>query len=311
MTIHCITPNPAVDVTYRVDAIAVHAVNRVTEVTERPGGKGVNVARLLAARGADVAAYGFLGGHSGELLTDLLQDLQPAIQQRWTTSQAETRRTIAVVDDADTTMFNEPGRPVTSVDWERLTATVDSQCRPGDVVTISGSLPTTSDPEQLAQLVARTRGRGATVIVDTSGSGLLAAAAAGAHVVKPNQHELLEVTGTSDVRAGITTLLDAGCHAVVASLGADGLILGTRDRTLTAALGRTLHGNPTGAGDALVAALAAGLATAATRDLATALAGALPNAVAWSAAAVLSPVAGEIDHAQADQLAHEVTTKEL
>ncbi len=311
MTVHCVTPNPAVDVTYRLDTVALHAVNRVGAVTRRPGGKGVNVARLLAARGLDVAAYGFLGGATGHQLRELLHELQPAVEQRWTDTGAGTRLTIAVVDDTDTTMFNEPGRAVSAQDWERLASAVADGCRPGDVVTVSGSLPAGSDPARLGDLVEAARARGAVVVVDTSGPGLLAAAAAGADVLKPNQHELLEVTGAVDVRSGIAALLAAGAGAVVASLGADGLILGTPDRTTTARLGRELRGNPTGAGDALVAALAAGLAAGTGAAIAVRLAEALPSAVAWSAAAVLSPVAGEIDEAVAGRFVHDVTMEDL
>lgn len=310
-TIHCVTPNPALDITYRLPAVELHQVNRVRQVTDRPGGKGVNVARLVSAHGHRTASYGFLGGAPGEQLRELLATLDPAIDQRWTATQAQTRLTIAVVDEHDTTMFNEPGRPVTDTDWDQLTDTLADSCCPGDVVTISGSLPDGSQPAQLATLVTRAKSKGAVVIVDTSGPGLLAAAQAGADVLKPNQHELLEVTGTSDVQAGITSLLAAGAGAVVASLGADGLILGTEHRTLQASLGRTLVGNPTGAGDALVGALAAGLNDQQPTDLAVGLAVALPSAVAWSAAAVLAPVAGEIDADTADLLTTHVTTKEF
>ena len=65
---------------------------------------------------------------------------------------------------------------------------------------------------------------------------------------------------------------------------------------LRAALGTPLAGNPTGAGDAAVAALAAGLARGATdRD-------ALADAVAWSAAAVLHPLAGQVRQDDIDRL---------
>ncbi|MGC3955338.1 MAG: hexose kinase [Propionicimonas sp.] len=307
MTIHCITPNPAVDITYRVDDLAVHAVNRVREVTRRPGGKGVNVARLLAARGLPAATYGFLGGGTGNQLVDLLEALQPALPQRWTFTGADTRLTIAVVDGQDTTMFNEPGRPVTAGDWDGLAATVAEHCRPSDVVTISGSLPTGAEPERLADLVRAARDAGGTVIADTSGAGLIAAARAGAQLLKPNHHELLEATAAPDLATGIRQLLDAGSQAVVVSQGAEGILLGTPTATYHAGLGQQLTGNPTGAGDALVAALAAAIAAGPDAPLVDAL----PSAVGWSAAAVLSPVAGELDQATADQLTHDVTIKEL
>jgi tagatose 6-phosphate kinase len=61
-------------------------------------------------------------------------------------------------------------------------------------------------------------------------------------------------------------------------------------------LAEPLSGNPTGAGDAAVAALAAGLSLGrAPRDT-------LRDAVAWSAAAVLHPVAGHIRPADIDRL---------
>ncbi len=310
MTVHAVTPNPAVDITYRVPAARFHTVNRVEAVAERPGGKGVNVARLLAARGADVAAYGFLGGLSGRRLSNLLTDIAPGVEQRWTGTESETRRTIAVVDDEDTTMYNEPGRPVSDEEWARLTQAVASAAHPGDTVTISGSLPPQTDSARLAELVAAARERGATVIVDTSGPALLAAARAGAHVLKPNRDELVEVTGSRSVAEGIAALLEQGCAAVVASLGPDGLLLGTDEGLTTATLGRSLQGNPTGAGDAVVAALAHALAGESQNDLSATLKGALTSAVGWSAAAVLAPVAGEIDLTITDGLVAEATTKE-
>ena len=57
---------------------------------------------------------------------------------------------------------------------------------------------------------------------------------------------------------------------------------------LHARLGRALSGNTTGAGDAAVAAIAWGLATDASAE------DVLRTATAWSAAAVLHPLAGSL-----------------
>ena len=83
------------------------------------------------------------------------------------------------------------------------------------------------------------------------------------------------------------------------------MLLPTRGRGWRGRLAQPLHGNPTGAGDAAVAALAAGLAThAPAHDLVRA-------AVAWSAAAVLQPVAGHVDPADIDRLTGQVQIEEL
>lgn len=56
-----VTLNTALDITYRVRSLRPHASHRVSEVTERPGGKGLNVARVLAALGHEVTVTGFAG----------------------------------------------------------------------------------------------------------------------------------------------------------------------------------------------------------------------------------------------------------
>lgn len=60
-----VTLNTALDITYRVRGLRPYASHRVTSVTERPGGKGLNVARVLAALGHEVTVTGFTGGATG------------------------------------------------------------------------------------------------------------------------------------------------------------------------------------------------------------------------------------------------------
>ncbi|MFT3942963.1 MAG: hexose kinase [Ancrocorticia sp.] len=304
MTVHAVTPHPALDVTYSLThPVALHGVNRVAAVTSRPGGKGVNVARLAAAAGGEVAVYGFLGGRTGDQMRADLARISPNIVQRWTTVEAETRRTIAVVDGSDTTMFNEPGANQSAQDWRRLAQTLFSHVEPGDVVTISGSLPHREEPEHLAYLVSELRERGAVVVVDTSGPALLAAADVGADLLKPNRDELVEALGCEDLDDGVANLLERGVGAVLTSLGAEGMRLNTPEIFCAARLSVPVAGNPTGAGDSVVAAIALALADNPSRaERSRVLAASLERAVAWSAAAVLSPVAGEIDDETAEQL---------
>lgn len=310
MAVHCVTPNPALDVTYRLPEVTLHAVNRIAEVIDRPGGKGVNVARLLAARGLAVTTHGFLAGACGGVVEQLLRDTAPGIDQRWTATIGETRRTIAVVDDADTTMFNEPGPTVTEANWAQLNKTLVDGCLPGDVVTVSGSLPRGTDPGEIGRLVASAKEAGARVIVDTVGPALLSAAQAGADVLKPNREELLRTTGDADLASSIASVLRQGAVCVTVSLGAEGIALADASGIRHARLNRALTGNPTGAGDAVVAALAHGLARNPDNNLGKALQDVLPAAIAWSAATVLSPVAGEFDAETASQLIPHVIIKE-
>ncbi|WP_269431154.1 PfkB family carbohydrate kinase [Luteipulveratus halotolerans] len=119
--------------------------------------------------------------------------------------------------------------------------------------------------------------------------------------MKPNHDELREVTGHTDPLTGAHELQRRGARAVVVSRGEDGMLLLGADGTVrTARTREPLHGNPTGAGDAAVAALAAGLGEGLDTSRL------LRRAVAWSAAAVIRPVAGEIDVALAERLMHDL-----
>ncbi|WP_022916514.1 1-phosphofructokinase family hexose kinase [Ruania albidiflava] len=285
-----LTPNPAVDVTYTVPRLTPGEVHRVQQVVESAGGKGVNVARVLAQVGRGVCCTGFLGGPAGETLEDLL--IPTPVDQSWILVSGATRRTVTVVDDRGATVLNEPGPQVTARDWERLSAHVLGLLDAGDVLVVSGSTPPGTDPGDLPGLVRSAVELGAAVLVDTSGPALLEVASAAPACLKPNEEELLAATGAPDVRTGARLLLDRGAEAVLVSCGADGVLLATEQDHWQARPAKTLTGNPTGAGDAAVAALAAALADGARGP---ALSSRLAEVVALSGAAVLRPTAGEVD----------------
>ncbi len=105
-------------------------------------------------------------------------------------------------------------------------------------------------------LIAVGKDAGVPVIVDTSGPALLRAADAGATVLKPNAAELVEATGVADPVEGARSLIARGTELVLLSLGAEGMLAVTATALVHARLDEPLAGNPTGAGDAGVAACA-------------------------------------------------------
>jgi tagatose 6-phosphate kinase len=289
----CVCLSPAIDVTYHVDRLHVGGTTRVGSVTERPGGKAVNVARVLHRLGERVHLVAPVGGDTGEELrrglagSGLVATLVP--------SGLPTRRTVTVVVDGTTqaTSLVEPAR----LDcWPELLAAVDSALTGAGVLVVSGSVPVGVPVDGLATLVARGRRLGLPVVVDTHGPQLLAALAAGATVVKPNAAELATVTGDDDPVRAARSLAETYDALVVASLGEDGVIVASPQGAWEGRPAAALTGNPTGAGDALVA----GLARALHHDAAHAVTPEqmLHDAVALSAAAVRSPVAGDVDPAE-------------
>jgi len=313
-----VTPNPAVDVTYRVAEQRIGETQRVLEVQRRPGGKGLNVGRVLAATGVPTHAVLPLGGDGGHWIAHALDDL--GLAHTDVAVRGETRTTVTVVDDlAHPTMFGEPGPVLSPDEWDTVTTAVEQLLDDGDVggtrgaagapaaaaLVVSGSLPRDTDPTVVARWVTAARRRGVLSVVDCSGTALLAAASAGARVCKPNREELLEATGADDERSGALRLLGLGATVVVVSRGSDGIAAHTAEHVLEVPAVPGVSGNPTGAGDAATAGLVGSLVAAGLPTLEGSVSApgdatllrALRSAAAHGAAAVLQPVAGVVDPA--------------
>ena len=300
-----VTLNAALDVTYLVDSLRPHTSHRVDTTYERAGGKGINVARVLASLGHPVAVTGLAGGPTGTVLRDELRTV--GLRDELFPIGGDARRTLTVVsrDDGDATVFNQTGPPVRPAEWESFTAHFASLLRGVAVVVLSGSLPPGLPSDAYATLIRTAAAAGAATVLDTSGPALLEALGAAPDVVKPNAAELTAVTGREDVAAAAAELRALGARAVVASSGPDGVHAVTGRGTWRAAPPEQLTGNPTGAGDACVAALAAGLAAGAPWPEV------LREAVALSAAAVPCPVAGDIDAGTYHRFRTTVSVEEL
>lgn len=289
--------NPALDVTYHVDALVPGASHRVRSVHERAGGKAGNAAHVLSQLGEEVALLGFAGGSRGERFRAALG----SVHDRLTCIRGETRQSVAVVGADDVTVLNEPGPAVAAHEWEALLAAVTAALPAAGAVVLAGSLPSGLPEDAYAQLVRLARRADRPTVLDTGGPQLLAALAERPTVAAPNHHEAAEALGSplcgpDEALAAAADLSGRSGGAVVISVGSAGLVAATPQHRWRAAPPRVLVGNPTGAGDALTAALGRGVAEG--RCLPEVLA----DAVALSGAAVVRPTAGEVDRVTYDEL---------
>ncbi|GAB1336324.1 1-phosphofructokinase family hexose kinase [Streptomyces sp. E-15] len=292
-----VTLNTALDITYRVRSLRPHTSHRVTEVVERPGGKGVNVARVLAALGHEVTVTGFAGGPTGRVLRERLAETG-RLTDALVTAAGPTRRTIAVVDgrSGDTTQLNEPGPQIAPAEWGAFLDRYEELVTGAAAVALCGSLPPGVPVGAYANLVRTARAAGVPVLLDTSGEPLRRGVAARPDLIKPNAEELAELTGSHEPLRATQDARRRGAHAVVASLGAEGLLAVTPEGRWRAAPPAALPGNPTGAGDSAVAGLLSGLVERLPWP------DRLTRAVALSAATVRTTAAGEYDRTAYEEL---------
>jgi tagatose 6-phosphate kinase len=298
-----VTLNPALDLTYSVDALVPHGVHRVAAATERAGGKGVNVARVLHAIGEPVLATGLLGGATGERVTDLLA--ADGVPASFTEIAGETRRTVAIADQLDATGFWEPGPRITAAEWSVMLSHYRELLQKAAVVALCGSLPPGVPLDGYAVMIRLAASAGVPTVLDTSGEPLRHGLAAAPTLAKPNAAELAELLTALPATPIPTEAADAAGEsiaslaelvrvvapgAVVVSRGPLGLVAVTRDGVWAGGPPVPMNGNSTGAGDAVVAALARGLRAG------TPWPALVADAVALSTAAVAVPVAGAVDH---------------
>ncbi|MFE9659300.1 hexose kinase [Streptomyces sp. NPDC005955] len=288
-----VTLNTALDLTYRVPTLRPHSSHRVTEVIERPGGKGVNVARVLAALGRPVTVTGFVGGGTGRALRAGLAQRDPdgLVTDALVPVAGATRRTVVVVDavTGNTTRLGEPGPLVSAAEWNAFLDRYDALVPTASAVALCGSLPPGVPVGAYARLVRTAKAASVPVLLDTGGEPLRRGVAARPDLVKPNADELAELTGSHDPAQATRETRRRGARAVIASLGPEGLLAVTPEGRWRAVPPGLVKGNPTGAGDSAVA----GLLDALVADEPWPVR--LTRAVALSAATVRAPAAGEFD----------------
>ncbi|UOY00763.1 1-phosphofructokinase family hexose kinase [Blastococcus sp. PRF04-17] len=290
-----LTANPSLDRTLDLPGpLAEGAIVRLAGTSTEPGGKGVNVARAIAAAGGDVVSV--LPAAAGDPIVTALRAL--GLELATVPVQSPVRTNYTLVDPAGTTTkLNEPGAELTEATRAALTGVLHGHAAAARWVALSGSLPPGAPVDWYAQLVTSLRDTGARVAVDTSEAPLLALMAAGPaaapDLLKPNAEELAQLAGVSEddvlrdpeaTLAAVRTVHDRGVAEVLLTLGADGALLSTAGGEVwTARPPRITVRSTVGAGDCSLAGyLLADLAGAPPAER-------LRNAVAYGAASASLP----------------------
>jgi 1-phosphofructokinase len=282
-----LTPNPSLDRAITIPALRRGEVIRATSSRVDPGGKGVNVARALAAQGAATVAVFPRGGAEGHMMEELLAEA--GVRAVTTPVTGSMRMNISVLEpDGTTTKLNEPGPTLTDQTVAELLGATLASASPGGWVVGCGSLPPGAPVELYATLVSSAHAAGLKVAIDSSGEPMTHAVAARPDLIKPNHEELEELVGArldtlGDVRDAAAGLVADGLETVAVSLGRDGALLVTEDAFVHANATITTPRSTVGAGDCMLA----GLLHCLSRGLPPA--DALSAAVTWGAAAVTLP----------------------
>jgi 1-phosphofructokinase len=256
-----LTPNPSLDRTLQVAELRRGEVVRATSVRVDPGGKGINVALALTVTGHTARAVLPLGGSEGLQLGAAIEETGIELVPVPIAQAVRTNITLAE-PDGTVTKINDPGPTLTVDEAAALTRSTVEAINGASWVAGCGSLPPGAPGSLYAELVTQAHRAGSRVAIDASGAALAAALQAGPDLIKPNVHELAELTGRRLTHIG--QVIDAahelhhrGIATVVVSLGGDGAVLVDADGAWQATTPPVTVRSTVGAGDALVAGLLA------------------------------------------------------
>ena len=308
--IYTVTLNPALDKTVTVPGLTVDEVNRIVEVREDPGGKGINVSKVIAKLGGKSCALALLGGTVGEKIKGMLE--RDGIDVWAFEVQGETRTNLKVVDPKlDThTDINEPGPEITIATLDDMLEALVASISRGDIVVLSGSLPKSAPVATYAAWTRACAKAGAKVFLDADGSALSHGLGARPYLAKPNDAELSRLCGrelndVDDIAEEALRIVSGGVGRVVVSMGGAGAVIADESHVLLARSPKVPVGSTVGAGDSVVAALAY------AEEQGMGLADAARLAMATGAANVMQSGTQAAERAQVDALLDRVSIESL
>lgn len=255
-----VTLNPAIDKTIIISEFKVGGLNRVVETRSDPGGKGINVARVLSNFETDVTATGFIAGFQGQQMIDPLKEKDITLE--FIKVNGETRTNLKIFDEQTklTTEVNECGFKVCNEHYKALEEKLNSLLDDASLLVLSGSIPEGVSSSAYKDFIRLANKKGVPTILDADGIGLKEGIKAKPYAIKPNINELEELVGRSlnsdqDIVNASRELINQGISLVLVSLGAQGAICLDQDTAYRTIPFRIIPGSTVGAGDSMVGAL--------------------------------------------------------
>jgi 1-phosphofructokinase family hexose kinase len=218
-----VTLNTAIDKTLSVPSFRLGRRHRTVEQTTMPGGKGVNVARVLKSLGAPVIATGLAGGATGTRIVEQLTQL--SVLSDFVRIREESRTNTAVIDPTtgEQTEINERGPKVSEQEVELFVDKLLYLAKGASICVFAGSLPREVDADVYFRLIRELRRLGVTTMVDTDGDPLRRAVRADPDLISPNELEAEELVGhefndDDDRLMAVAEMAQLGAHEAIMTM---------------------------------------------------------------------------------------------
>lgn len=308
-----VTLNPAVDKTYTTHGLITGHVNRMRTMVKIAGGKGVNVTKILRQYGCEVVATGFLGGYSGQFITEDLE--KRGAECRFVQVGGETRSNMNIIaDDGYVTEILEPGPEITEGEQAEFMEQYETLLTECGLVILSGSVARGIHADIYAELIRLAAERRVPAYLDSSGEslkfGIRSEKGAKPDLIKPNWKELEYIVGhklrgREEIIEAAGFLHREGIPRVIVSMGNKGLISVTDSGVYSARAEGVKAVNTVACGDSVVASYAIAAANGESEEQA------IRHACAISAANATTIESARIPMETADALLNKIIVEKI
>lgn len=255
-----VTLNPAVDHTLDLDHLTLGDTNRVQDSRIDPGGKGINVSRVLQELGRESMASGLAPGSLGRFVEHSL--LERGILCDFVHTRGQTRTNLTVVDESvhETTLLSYRGPEIDPHHMDTLTTKLRRYISAGDWLVVAGSIPPPIEPDAYADLITLGREAGANTVLDADADALAAGLRGKPDLVKANHHEAerlldVELDDEAALENAAHEMRAKGAGTAVVTASRRGAVAVTEEEIWWAWPPKIEVVSSVGAGDALLAGM--------------------------------------------------------
>lgn len=286
--------NPVLDLLFQIPATSFERRQLFESAELRGGGFGPNAARALRCRGDQVLCLVVAGGGTGKLLESAL--VQEGLRFESLPGKAATRTAVHELLGAESRMLVSPSPRIGPRALGGFFDRALEITGPQDWLLVGGSAPAGAEELYIERVCDLARHRSCCLDIRTDRWPALAAA--GPRVLKlPSQ---AASKSRAEALAAARRACEMGASLALASAPARELFAADKTGAMRVVAPRVPTVNPFGAGDCLIANLAAHLYAD------TVVSDALQQAVAAAAVSVSSPVPGDFEPERAARLAQSI-----
>jgi 6-phosphofructokinase 2 len=190
-----ITLNPSIDQNIIVSKLVKDDANRALCIYRYPGGKGVNVSKVVRELGGPTFVYSLAGGLPGEMWKERLRALDIPFYAMPVNGETRINTILTDRKDGTQTRISAPGPCISAAAAQKFIRHLLSVRPKPFFWALGGSLASGMRPSLYAEIVRTLQKEGTPCILDADNEALRLGIEAKPFMIKPNEYEMERLAG--------------------------------------------------------------------------------------------------------------------